>query len=153
MSYKVLSFHTRNEIVQFCQQTTFLTQHQPLPLSCSRLKHLHRRTSTVEPENHKTSRINLCFGYKLQDHLAQQLQNHSKRGVMELQGLLQLSVWFVAQEGKAARVQTPPQVGQGGIIWYYFSEMPHQVDGSAAPLANTAGRKTALTCHQVSQAP
>lgn len=90
MSYKVLSLRTRNKIVQFChealQQTTFLTQHQPLPLSCSepawRPKHLHPNTSTAEPGNHKTTKPLFSpsqrYGYKLQDHLPQRLQKSLK---------------------------------------------------------------------------
>lgn len=35
---------------------------------------------------------------------------------MELQGLWQVSIWLVVQEGKAARVQTSPQVVWGGIV-------------------------------------
>lgn len=87
MSYKVLSLRTRNKIVQFChealQQTTFLTQHQPLPLSCSKQPGGQSISIPTHPQlSQETTKPLLSpsqrYGYKLQDHLPQRLQKSLK---------------------------------------------------------------------------
>lgn len=103
MSYKVLSLRTRNKIVQFChealQQTTFLTQHQPLPLSCSNQPGGQSISIPTHPQlsQETTKPQNLCFppvrdmgtNYKTTYHNG--FKSHSKWGVTELWGLWQVS--------------------------------------------------------------
>lgn len=100
MSYKVLSLHTRNKIVQFCHEA-FQQRHCSLNINLCcylaptawRPRHLHPSTSTAEPGNHKPSRINLCFppARDMGTNYKTIFKSHSKRGVTESQGLWQVS--------------------------------------------------------------